>query len=1101
MSASLPTIPKQTQISLNYWNATTAVDGCEFETVFQEPLWVKAGDSINVRNSSLDTSKLSNDNIIIEEDTYLVFEWITYAMLKKPTMDLQNASNDGSFHDAWIYGKDRKAFFNSINSGFPPNTLSVNSVVAGTTYSPDPNALGENDTVAVGNIPPFFFWYLINPLLQQIEPANMTVGDKYQIIENTTQTIFFTSPTDWVYLPQNIFTNTVPFSIPQTGVLTPASFNFGQGSFNVYDGTSFTPLGNIGEFTPQFAVSLSNGGENTNPYPFAPIFNASASNITLQANAGEWSSHATMYVSVYSPIDFLTNNTFWFFLNQANGDYNNKVILNMTACIPPVGLVNPTPPLALFEWAYPPRITTFNLDPFVASVSGFPNTEQADAYATSALVFESNTGASDYFEGYDMGVFVNPLYSYVVQSMAGDEYTGLLPENRFIIANPITLGEDPDIPSPLLTTAGGWNTGSTYPNACGMNTPIILVDGKSLEPITRSTSIVVKAGNYTKAELAVLITRQLADLQTPNSSVNYNSFINKPPYEFQQNQISLINSGCPIELQQSAGGGAGGSFGLYMTYQGFTESAVNPFQCEIAMGASLLNADNINAYSNYIPSFHFPNLNPPVITPEPTPAPTPYVKTIPWFMMTNGVINNTNYFDAYGSKPANIPVCFVPLCSQFQVIGNNANMLNQNPDKNDWYVGVGGGPNGLAWINSTAVEGDDYASGFNNTFDTNEPTTFIGATPLPSPYLAYQTGTTKTGQDTILPCIMNLDAYWNYSGGVWGTNEFSVLYDDTKDQFSLNFLHTPIITNSVGQPTPTVVRSRTNATNPYTNEDVFIQFNSFGLNETNGEKRSDVNERHSGIILTGLTSHIGSVQGKNAGFWERLGFNINDVVLPAKDLKIRELPYETFLKYTTGELYSISQDVNVLNFNANRNNEQMVIPDTFTQWMNPQPQTYTAPAVAPPPPAGFNTDVLYASTAESNLIAVNQPTSVLDELAGNILIEIVGYGTGSELQDVDAFAIKSIVSLFYLTGNTFLSSTGDSYTYYHQSTIPQRISKLKVRLLNPITKKKLTNLLGKNNSVYITITQNQTITMEGALPATPVPPTEKADKGSEHQAK
>jgi hypothetical protein len=113
----------------------------------------------------------------------------------------------------------------------------------------------------------------------------------------------------------------------------------------------------------------------------------------------------------------------------------------------------------------------------------------------------------------------------------------------------------------------------------------------------------------------------------------------------------------------------------------------------------------------------------------------------------------------------------------------------------------------------------------------------------------------------------------------------------------------------------------------------------------------------------------------------------------------------------------------------------------------------------------------------------------------------VGYGTGSELQDVDAFAIKSIVSLFYLTGNTFLSSTGDSYTYYHQSTIPQRISKLKVRLLNPITKKKLTNLLGKNNSVYITITQNQTITMEGALPATPVPPTEKADKGSEHQAK
>ena len=61
-------IPKQTQVSLNYWNATTAVDGCEFTTTFQEPLTLNTGDSINVRNSSLDTSRISNDAIIIEED-------------------------------------------------------------------------------------------------------------------------------------------------------------------------------------------------------------------------------------------------------------------------------------------------------------------------------------------------------------------------------------------------------------------------------------------------------------------------------------------------------------------------------------------------------------------------------------------------------------------------------------------------------------------------------------------------------------------------------------------------------------------------------------------------------------------------------------------------------------------------------------------------------------------------------------------------------------------------------------------------------------------------------------------------------------------------
>ena len=145
--------------------------------------------------------------------------------------------------------------------------------------------------------------------------------------------------------------------------------------------------------------------------------------------------------------------------------------------------------------------------------------------------------------------------------------------------------------------------------------------------------------------------------------------------------------------------------------------------------------------------------------------------------------------------------------------------------------------------------------------------------------------------------------------------------------------------------------------------------------------------------------------------------------------------------------------------------------------------------------------MLFASSATSFLNAQNQPTSVLNDLGRNILIEITGYGRGSELQDVDAFAVKSIVSLFYLTGNTYLSSTGDSYTYYHQSTIPQRISKLKVRLLNPITKKKLNTLLGKNNSVYITVTQNQQITMEGAPAVVPTPKTEEADKGTEHVAK
>ena len=93
-------------------------------------------------------------------------------------------------------------------------------------------------------------------------------------------------------------------------------------------------------------------------------------------------------------------------------------------------------------------------------------------------------------------------------------------------------------------------------------------------------------------------------------------------------------------------------------------------------------------------------------------------------------------------------------------------------------------------------------------------------------------------------------------------------------------------------------------------------------------------------------------------------------------------------------------------------------------------------------------------------------------------MEITGYGGGSELQDKDAFAVKSIVSLYYLNSNTYLSSEGDGYTYTHLSNTPQTISSLKVRVLNPITKEKLTSLLGTNNSVYLSITQNKIIEIQ-----------------------
>ena len=226
-----------------------------------------------------------------------------------------------------------------------------------------------------------------------------------------------------------------------------------------------------------------------------------------------------------------------------------------------------------------------------------------------------------------------------------------------------------------------------------------------------------------------------------------------------------------------------------------------------------------------------------------------------------------------------------------------------------------------------------------------------------------------------------------------------------------------------------------------------------------------------------------------------MGFVIDDIVLPASYLQkkgspqasnITPIPFDIFQKYTTGSLYSQSLNINQLlitpKINGLGNIQELVsIPDDFT--MNTLKALTSVPAASSgATPTDKNednialgSDIAYAVTSEIALNGTQPIISALNSMGGIILLEITGYGSGSELQDKDAFAVKSIVSLYYLNDNTFLSTTGDNYTYYHLSSIPQTISSLKVRILNPITKKKLTNFLGNNNAVYLNITQNKTI--------------------------
>ena len=870
----MTTIPKQTQVALSYWNASTAVDGCEYVTTFQEPLTINAGDSITVRNSSLDTSLLSNDTLFFADDIELWFEFLIYTIIKKSNLDFVSGATNGKIHDGYVYGVNSSAYLNDV---------------------------------------------------------------------------------------------------------------------------------------------LINSGGDVMDYPLG---------------------------------------------------------------------------------------------------------EKTQLF------------------------FPNPIYQYINASLGSDYFTGgavKLEANRFYLNFNGILKTNPNFPNQLnrllnASTSNSSNSNATVPNATGCNEPVWLCDAETKLPIKRRVRFIVPKGSYNKSQLAFFITDKLVTIQNQNG---LNEAITKYPYGtpatnpnpaeatlFMSNALTGLypfnERGGNADVLASVGGN------VNFTYQTFTQNGVNPFQAEVILGAmdftlASHNGENTATpplHSSLLTNFTFTNYNeipppyPPVNPPEPTTASPPLItdpptKQILYSEGLCGILNNFNYMD---EKRTNTVCLFRPALSDFRIMGGNSNVY---PNQTDTYEDAGAGEDTF-WTNTDVNYG-----WFQNQFDTNVTSDWSVAT-FRAEYdpknPAYRTGinSPKNEDNYFLPFTYSMDAYWGFTGGLHGTNEVSLNYDPDTDRFSLQGLHTPIkcSTDATGSDaTESVIKSRSFPTLPYGAGQVpLTKEGSVGggtyppyFASIDGT-RIDVNDRQSGICFTGLKAYIDGDVTKPSNFWETLGFDVKAICIPEKYLPnatsgrpLEPLYYNEFSKYSTNTLYSIDQNISQANTQTLRNNEQLVVPDSFTMFPNPyqfvQGATFGSALFREPffsdpvsKIGGFNIDVVYASAnQQTKLLAPNPSSSVLNLLGGNILIEIVGYGSGSELQDKDAFAIKSIVSLYYLTGNTYLSSTGDGYTYYHLSTIPQTISSLKVRFLNPITKQKLTNILGNNNCVYLSIQQNKQISTEGIPPSAPQP--------------
>lgn len=124
------------------------------------------------------------------------------------------------------------------------------------------------------------------------------------------------------------------------------------------------------------------------------------------------------------------------------------------------------------------------------------------------------------------------------------------------------------------------------------------------------------------------------------------------------------------------------------------------------------------------------------------------------------------------------------------------------------------------------------------------------------------------------------------------------------------------------------------------------------------------------------------------------------------------------------------------------------------------PTVIATKAITNPIPCNY-----FEVTNTNPINAVSIPTQ--GDNAGHYLIEITGYNS-IYLDDFNKREIKSIVSSYYVSANSFVSQPFPSgYNYFHYGS-PLNLSNIKIRILNPYTMQEVVGL-GPNSSVYLQV--------------------------------
>jgi hypothetical protein len=266
-----------------------------------------------------------------------------------------------------------------------------------------------------------------------------------------------------------------------------------------------------------------------------------------------------------------------------------------------------------------------------------------------------------------------------------------------------------------------------------------------------------------------------------------------------------------------------------------------------------------------------------------------------------------------------------------------------------------------------------------------------------------------------------------------GATEISLIYNDQNNGiYSFDYLHTPIL--AAGEEVVMV--------STYSTTDQGGEFYDLAMSD-----------RQAGIIINKLEPE---------SFWKDI-LSFDTTLLNGQypkygpDEGMPQLTLSQYQSITTGNYWGVSMlSPPFTKFTIG--SYQISYPTTFRDYIYRRVKDGT-----------FNGTYTWESEKTVMVDATGPPLNPSD--TGHFLIEITGYNT-NYFDENDAYQVKSIISSYYITANSFATAPfPDSFVYEHHGE-PLIIGSLKVRILNPKTKKVLP--IGPNSTIYLQITQQLT---------------------------